>query len=488
MFETIVNYKSEYKTDASGRLLRYRFDDSEDAFVRDADGALIEDPAGRLYRQWRPHIKTPNDIWNEIEAAARVLGTGPASPLGPIGTRIVMLQTGMTSALGVKVFGPDLETIERFGIEIERLLQEVPMVDTRSVLAKRIIGKPYLEIDINRDAIARYGISIRDVQDVIEVAIGGRRVTTTIEGRERYPVRVRYMRELRDQMESLPRILVPAGAAQIPLGDLAEIRYRPGPQNIRSEDTRLVSYVTFSKQEGRADVEVVESCQRYLQAQIDSGALIVPAGVSFQFAGTYENQVRSAERLRVVLPLALLLIFLILYLLFRRVSTTLLVFSGVFVAWSGGFLLLWLYGQPWFLNFEVFGTDMRELFQVHPYKLTVAVWVGFLALFGIATDDGVIMATYLGQTFRERKPDSVAAIREATLHAAARRIRPCLMTVATTVLALIPVLTSRGKGSDVMVPMAIPSVGGMTVVLVTVFLVPTLYCGIEEFRLRRRAG
>ena len=189
----------------------------------------------------------------------------------------------------------------------------------------------------------------------------------------------------------------------------------------------------------------------------------------------------------VVLPVALFLIFMLIYLQFRAVGVTLLVFSGVAVAWAGGFMMLWLYGQDWFLNFSVFGVDMRELFQVEPFNLSVAVWVGFLALFGIATDDGVIMGTYLKQVFGREQPSTVQEVREAVVIAGKQRIRPCLMTSATTLLALIPVLTSRGKGADIMVPMAIPSFGGMAVVLLTVFVVPTLYCWLEERRLRARS-
>jgi len=234
---------------------------------------------------------------------------------------------------------------------------------------------------------------------------------------------------------------------------------------------------------GRAEVDVVEECQAYLEAAIASGRLEIPKGVSYRFAGSYENQIRSEKRLMLVLPLALFVIFLVLYFQFKSAITTLLVFSGIFVAWSGGFQMLWLYSQDWFLDFTVFGENMRHLFSVHPINLSVAVWVGFLALFGIATDDGVIMATYLTQTFDRKHPATVDAIREATVHAGLRRIRPCLMTVATTILALIPVLTSTGRGADVMVPMAIPSFGGMSVVLITVFVVPTLYCLVEEIKL-----
>ena len=212
---------------------------------------------------------------------------------------------------------------------------------------------------------------------------------------------------------------------------------------------------------------------------------VSPAGVSYRFAGKYESHLRFVKKMRVILPLTLLIIFLILYLQFRSVVTTGIVFSAVFVAWSGGFLMLWLYGQPWFLDFSVFGSSLRDLFQVHTVNLSVAVWVGFLALFGIATDDGVIMSTYLKQSFDRQEPRTVHDIREAVVQAGLRRIRPCLMTTATTTLALIPVLTSTGRGSDVMVPMAIPSFGGMTVVLITVFVVPTLYCAVQELAARR---
>jgi len=389
--------------------------------------------------------------------------------------------------MGVKVRGPDLDTVEQVGLKIERLLKEVPSVEPSAVIADRIVGKPYQEIDIDREAIARYGIKIREVQDVIEVAIGGRRVTTTVEGRERYPVRVRYMRELRDQIETLRRVLVAApDGTQIPLEQVAEIQYVRGPQAIKSENARLIGYVLFDKRAGFAEVDVVEDCQRYLQAKIDSGEFVLPAGVSYTFAGTYENQIRSQKTLSIVLPVALFIIFMILYFQFRSISTTLLVFSGIIVAWAGGFILIWFYSQPWFLNFSLFGTSMRDLFQVHTINLSVAIWVGFLALFGIASDNGVVIATYLNQSFAARTITSVEDVRNATVEGAVRRIRPCLMTSATTILALIPVLTSTGRGSDIMVPMAIPSFGGMLVVLVSVFVVPALYCAIQEFKLRLR--
>jgi Cu(I)/Ag(I) efflux system membrane protein CusA/SilA len=487
MIETVINYKPEYITDQNGHRLKFRFDTEKNDFVRDESGAPVPDKRGRPYRNWRDHIKSPDDIWNEIVRAGKLPGTTSAPRLQPIAARIVMLQSGMRAPLGVKVKGPDLQTIERVGLQIERLLKEVPSVEPSTVVADRIVGKPYLEIDIDREAIARYGISIQAVQDVIEVAIGGKQLTTTVEGRERYPVRVRYQRELRNTIEDLGKIIVPApDGTQIPLSELSAVNFVRGPMVIKSEDTFLTGYVIFDKKPGYAEVEVVRQAQRFLAGKIDTGEFDIPAGVSFTFAGSYENQVRSEKKLMIVLPLALFLITLIIYFQFKQVSTTLLVFSGIFVAWSGGFLMLWLYSQDWFLNVSLLGVDMRELFQIRNYNLSVAVWVGFLALFGIATDDGVIIGTYMKQVFRERKPATVDAIREATVEAGKRRIRPAMMTVVTTLLALIPVLTSTGRGSDIMVPMAIPSFGGMAVVAVTAFTVPVLYCWLAERRLKSK--
>jgi Cu(I)/Ag(I) efflux system membrane protein CusA/SilA len=485
MVEIIINYVPEYVVDERGRRQRFRYDEAQSEYMRDAYGALIPDASGRAYRNWREHIRSADDIWDEIIKVTQLVGVTSAPRLQPIAARLVMLQSGMRAPMGVKLHGPDLVTLDRVGLEIEALLKQVPNVKASTVLADRVVGKPYLEIDVDRRAAARYGVTIAAVQNVIEIALGGRRITTTIEGRERYPVRVRYMRELRDSIEAMQSVLVPTPAgAQVPMSQLSSIEYRRGPQVIKTEDTFLTSYVIFDRLPGTAEVDVVEQCQQYLQSKLDDGSWSLPSGVSYVFAGSYENQLRATATLRVVLPVALLLIFLILYFQFRVVSTTLLVFLGVFVAWSGGFLMIWLYGQPWFLDFDVFGVDMRELFSVHSLNLSVAVWVGFLALFGIATDDGVVMSTYLQQSFKRLRPGTVTEVREAVVAAGVRRCRPCLMTTATTILALLPVLTSKGRGADVMVPMAIPSFGGMTIALMTMLIVPVLYSAIEERRLR----
>lgn len=484
MIETVIAYKPEYISDQQGRRISFRYDRERGDFVRE-DGDLVPDPRGRPYRQWRDHIRGPDDIWKEITAAAQIPGATTAPKLQPIAARIVMLQSGMRAPMGVKVKGPDLDSVERGGLLIERFLKEVNEVEPAAVIADRIIGKPYLEIDINREAIARYGLTIEDVQAVIETAVGGVRLTTTVEGRKRFPVRVRYPRELRDQVETMERVLVPAlDGAQIPLAQLAEIRYVRGPEAVKSEDTFLIGYVLFDKKPGFAEVDVVEACQRYLEAKKASGELILPPGVTYRFAGSYENQIHAQKTLTIILPLTLFVIFMIIYFQFRSVITTSLVFSTIFVCWGGGLLFIWLYGQPWFLDVTVFGVDLRALFQVHTVNMSIAIWVGFLALFGIATDDAVVICTYLDQRFSRINPATIAEIREATVYAGRRRIRACLMTTATTVLALLPVLTSTGRGSDIMVPMSLPSFGGMTIEVITLFLAPVLYCWVKEKRLK----
>ncbi|MGC9341502.1 MAG: efflux RND transporter permease subunit, partial [Bacteroidales bacterium] len=204
----------------------------------------------------------------------------------------------------------------------------------------------------------------------------------------------------------------------------------------------------------------------------------------YKFSGSYENQVRAERRLSIIVPLVLLIVFLILYFQFKSVSTSLMIFTGIAMAFSGGFIMLWLYGQSWFLDFSVFGTQMRNLFQMQTINLSVAVWVGFIALFGIATDDGVLMGTYLDQSFERNKTDNLRGIRNAIVEAGQRRIRPAVMTSATTIIALLPILSSSGKGSDIMIPMAIPAFGGMLVAAITYFIVPVLYSIREERKLK----
>ncbi len=501
MYENVVNYKPEFILNENGHRTRFKVD-KEDRFItasgdsisneeglkrgiKEAD--LLTDENGEFYRNWRAHIKSPDDIWDEIISVAKIPGVTSAPKLQPIETRLVMLQTGMRAPMGIKVYGPDLKTIEDFGMRLEGILKEVPSVKSEAVFADRIVGKPYLHLNINREEISRYGLSVEDVQQTIETAIGGMKVTSTVEGRERFPVRVRYPRELRDDPASLKKILIPTPTgAQIPLSQVVDIEYVRGPQVIKSENTFLVGYVLLDKKDGFAEVDVVNDAQEAIKSKIDSGELIVPAGINYKFSGSYENQIRAVKRLSIVIPISLVIIFLLLYFQFKTVIASSIHFSGVFVAFAGGFIMLWLYGQGWFLDFSVADVNMRDLFQMHPINLSVAVWVGFIALFGIATDDGVIMGTYIHQVFEEKNPQTVQAVREAVVEAGKKRVRPAMMTAAVAIIALLPVLTSTGKGADIMIPMAIPTFGGMTIQIMTMFVVPVLQAYWRETVIKKQ--
>jgi Cu(I)/Ag(I) efflux system membrane protein CusA/SilA len=500
MFENVINYKPEYALNQKGRRQKFRVD-GDGRFITVAGDSytnsealesgiglsdLMPDEKGLYFRNWRDHIRSSDDIWDEIVRVTRIPGLTSAPKLQPIETRLVMLQTGMRAPMGIKVYGPDLNTIEEFGMELESVLQDVPSVKSEAVFADRSVGKPYIHLNIDRDEISRYGLSIDGVQQTIETAIGGMAISYTVEGRERFPVRVRYPRELRDSPEELGNILIstPSGA-MIPLKQIVDIEYVRGPQAIKSEETFLVGYVLFDKREGFSEVTVVEDARNAIQQRIDSGELTVPAGISYKFSGNYENQVRAEKRLSVVVPVVLMIIFLILYFQFKSVSTSMMIFAGITMAFSGGFIMLWLYGQTWFADFSVLGTNLRDLFRMETVNLSVAVWVGFIALFGIATDDGVLMGTYLDQSFRSNRPGTMEGIREAVIEAGERRIKPAIMTSATTIIALLPVLTSTGRGSDIMIPMAIPAFGGMLLASITYFIVPVLYSVREERKLKR---
>jgi Cu(I)/Ag(I) efflux system membrane protein CusA/SilA len=448
MYEIVINYKSEYSTDANGDRIR----------------------------NWRPHIKSPNDIWNEVQKVAQVPGITSAPLLMPIAARIVMLQSGMRAPMGLKISGADLKTLETFGMELESHLKKVKGIAPATVIADRIVGMPYLEYQIDRLKAARYGLNIKQIHNTISTAIGGRTASWSVEGRERYAIRLRYMREDRDNLESLKNILVqtPTGT-QIPISQVAELNYTKGPMVIKSEDGFLTSYVLFDKSQEYSEAEVVENAAAYLYHLKDQKFLVEPPGVHYRFAGNYENQIRARNTLQVLIPIVFFTILIILWWQFTKLITAFMVFLPVLVAWSGGFVLIGLYNTDWFLNINLMNTNLRDLFQIETIHLSVAVWVGFIALFGIATDDGVVMSEYLRQTFEKIKPSSASEVRALIQEAAQRRIRPCMMTTATTVLALIPVLTSQGRGSDIMLPMSVPIFGGMLAAGLSVFLIPVFW-------------
>lgn len=412
------------------------------------------------------------DLLAELQANTAIPGVLPTW-LQPIQTRIVMLQTGFRAMMGVKVYGSDVREIERIGLQIERILKKVP--GATDVVADRIVGRPYLQYEIDREAIARHGVNIRDVQDILETGVGGENLTTTVEGRERYPVRVRYLREFREKFDDLERILVPTSrGTHVPIGQLAKIRFTVGPQELKSENGLLVGYVTLNTRD-RDEVSLVEDAEALLRAEKtrsdeliaegrhEEATLVLPPGYYWAWSGQYENQVRATQRLSWMVPLVLFSMFIMIYIGMGKWWLALVVFLGILVSASGGFALLLFWGS----------------------NLSVAVWVGFIALFGVADDASVVILSFLEDKFKERRPTTVAEIREMVTEATLKRVRPLLMTTATTVVGLLPIFLMNGRGSDVMQPMAIPSVGGMAVQLIVFLLAPCLYCLVEEQKFKR---
>ena len=399
--------------------------------------------------EWRPGM-TPEKLIEEMNDAIDVPGLTNAWTM-PIKTRIDMLSTGIKTPVGIKIAGPDLAVLERLGKSVEAVVREVP--GTLDAYAERVMGGNYLDFRIDRDAIARYGLTVRDVQDVIQTAIGGTNITTTIEGLERYPVNLRYSRELRDDLTSLSAVLVPTPAgSQIPLGRLAQIAYAVGPPSIKSEAGKPNAWVYVDIHE--VDVgSYVESARRAVAEQVD-----VPPGYTIAWSGQYEYLQRAEQRLALVIPATLLLIAMIVYLSRKSVFETLLVILGAPFAVIGAIWLLY----------------------VLDYNLSIAVWVGMIALAGLYAETATVLLLYLNVSVREYRERGAltdrGALAEAIKEGTVKRVRPILMTVATDILGLLPLLWSTGSGADVMKRIATPLVGGVATAGLFVLLVyPVVY-------------
>ena len=417
--------------------------------------------------QWRAGI-TARDVWDEINAAATLPGVTPASPLQPIEGRVVMLQSGIKAPMAIRIYGDTLSELADAALSVGAHLKDSPYINAGTVNPDIVLGKPYVEFTVDREAAARYGMTVKMVNEIVETALGGMNLIKTVEGRERYPVRLRYRRDLREHIDQLAKLpVVTHSGAVVPLQELAALETTWGPGAINSENARLVAHVSFASNGRVGDLEAVAAIEKSLRAaqalpEGDPNSLSLPAGYSLEAVGSFTNQIEANRRLLWLVPLVMLINLLIIYMQFRHWPITLAVFAGIPVAFAGGMIML-----------ALFGTQMNT-----------AVWIGFIALFGIAVDDGVVVATYLDQVFTRRKLTCVDDIRLATLEAGMRRIRPCLMTTATTVLALVPVLISTGRGADVARAMALPVFGGMIVELVTLFVVPVLFCGYKEFKMK----
>ena len=399
--------------------------------------------------QWRPGLSYEGLI-DEMDRALQFPGVTNAWTM-PIQNRIDMLTTGIRTPVGIKIFGPDLKQIEQIGEHLEMVLKEVP--GTRSVYAERVFGGYYLDFDINRDEIARYGLTLMDVGKIIETAIGGENIATTIEGRERYPINVRYLREFRDDPEKLKRVLVdtPTGA-QVPLAQLATLRFVNGPPMIRDENGMLAGYV-FLDMTGRDVGGYVEDLKRVVAAQV-----VLPPGYTIVWSGQYEFMERATERLKLVVPLTLVIIFVIFYFTFQSVAKTCMVMVGVPLS---------LVGAVWYLS-------------VLGYNMSIAVWVGLITVVGTAAETSAVMLAYLDEACARRKtagglttlPDLIETVQRG----AVERIRPMAMIGFVDVIGLFPVMWATGTGADVMKRIAAPQVGGVfSAMILTLFVIPPVY-------------
>ncbi len=412
---------------------------------------------------WRPGI-TPQNIWDEINAVATLPGVTPASALKPIYGRVVMLQAGIKATMAVRIYGDTLEGLAEAALAVAQELKQSPLVIPGTVNPDLVLGKPYYEFEVDRDEAARYGMSTMMVNEIVAAGLGGMDATTTVEGRERYPVQVRFDRSTRERIDALGDVsVVTASGSVVPLHRLAKIQTTWGPMAINSEDARLVAHVPFSPSGVAGPLETVDALMEGLRTAREQGRMQLPPGnFELQPVGSFQNQVEANRRLAWIIPTVILINLLLHYLHFRNLPLALVVFSGIPVAGGGGMIAAALMGV----------------------QMNTAMWVGFIALFGLAADDGIVMATYIRDVLRRREIRSVEDIRAAIYDAGLKRIRPCLMTTATTLVALLPILVSTGRGADVARAMAIPLLGGMLVEPFSTFVVPTLYSAFLEFKFR----
>ncbi|MBI4004425.1 MAG: efflux RND transporter permease subunit [Candidatus Omnitrophica bacterium] len=421
---------------------------------------FLKGPFGRIW----PETISYDHLIGQMDQALKIPGTTNAWTM-PIKNRIDMLTTGVRTPIGIKIFGDDLKRIEETGAHLEMILKDIP--GTRSIYAERVAGGYFVDFDLKRDELARYGLSVDEAQMIVMSAIGGENITTTVEGRERYPVNVRYPRELRDDLEKLERVLVPTPTGQhIPLAQIADIVLRSGPAMIRNENGLLAGYV-YVDMAGRDIGSYVTEAKRAVRER-----LTLPPGYALSWSGQYEYMARVAQRLLVVVPVTLFLIFFLLYLNTRSLVKTGIVLLAVPFSLIGAFWLLWLLG----------------------YNLSIAVWVGLIALAGVDAETGVIMLLYLDLAFEDAKREgrlrTFHDLEEAIVHGAVKRIRPKMMTVMTTFMGLLPIMwaASWETGADVMKRIAAPMVGGIfTSFIMELLVYPAIYA-IWKWRFEMREG
>jgi len=413
-------------------------------------------------KEWRPGM-TPEKLVEELDKAIQFPGLTNAWTM-PIKTRIDMLATGIKTPVGIKIMGASLDTLSAIGERIEAAVRKIP--GTLSAYSERVVGGNYLDFEIKREEAARYGLTVGDVQDVIMSAVGGMNVTYTVEGLKRFPVNVRYPRELRDNLSSLKRVLIPTpGEAQIPMAQVADIQIKKGPAAIKSENARRTAWV-YVDIKGVDVGTYVKEAKKVVAQEVG-----IPPGYNIIWSGQYEYMQAAAERFRIVIPITIIIIFLLLFLHFKNMTNSLIVMLSLPFAVVGGVWLLYLFG----------------------FNTSVAVYVGFIALVGLAAETGVVMLVYLEEAYRryqsEGRLNTLFDLRSAIIDGAVERVRPKLMTVATTMIALLPLMIGHGTGSEVMKRMASPMVGGLvSSTILTLIIIPAIYAIVKGWRLNEVTG
>jgi Cu(I)/Ag(I) efflux system membrane protein CusA/SilA len=412
---------------------------------------------------WRKGL-TREKLIQEIQRKTEMPGVSPIMTQ-PIRNRIDMLATGIQTPVGIKVFGPDLNKIVEIASNLEKIVSKV--AGAANPYAERISERPYFEIEIDRTQAARYGIKVGDIQHVIMTAIGGINLTTTVEGRERYPVRLRYLRELRDNPQALEKIFIPTPRGEhIPLAQLAQLKKTRGPAVINSENTLTYARLFINvNQDIIGLIDFVRKARKAVNDKLKNGELKLPSGYYITWSGQFESEQESRKRLFPSLAIALTIIMLLLYIAFKNLSSLLILSTALPVSLMGGIIFLFILG----------------------FKFSTAVWVGFIALFGIATDNAVILLSTFDNLFKENPPKTITEIKKTVIKGSLIKIRPVMMTTSATILALIPIMFATGSGSEIIKPMASPTIGGLiTATLSNLILVPVLYCWIKEIQLKQK--
>ena len=441
---------------------------------------------GEKVRQWRSHIYRPQDIWREVIQVSKIPGTTLAPRLSPIAANRSALRTGTNTRQSIQLRGPSVQAIEQAATHIATQLKDVPEIDAETISVTRRFGKPYLELKPKRKVILQMGLRVADVERALRMSLNGQKVARAVQAQGSKDIIVRYHRNDRFDLNTLKRIMLttPQGR-KLPLFRFVQLHYTRGPQVIRSENGLLVGEIRFDVTEGTGQTKALQAAAAHLHSLQKSKHWKLPQGVTFSFTGKPKGFSPVKKRLFFLVPVVFALLLLLFSLPFRSVSTAGFILCSGLIACSGGFLFLWFYQQPWFLNISLFGTNLQEAFQVHPIHMNAAVWSGLIVLFGVTLHHSTILATRIQHALAAEAPKAADALRAVILQAGKESIRPILLATMAILLLCLPAMTLSGNGLDLMLPAAVPLFGGMLLACITLFTMPLLTCWREEFILRR---